>query len=129
MIQGLRLTLLLNYIIHIVCFLNAFSLFFGLYFLFVQFSEPANLKLTWPLGFCGGLFAITGMMLALTLREKTWIKIFHIEELVDSTLSAPEATAKKEEEKVEIEKIKHIVEQVLASKRQANPTKKNRRKN
>lgn len=111
-IAGLRRLLLLNYLILITCFLNAFSLFSSIYLLANQLSEQNHFELTWTIGYCLGLFALSSMILALTLREKIWIQAFRIEELVDSALSLPKHTSTN----LQAEEITRIVEQILASK-------------
>ena len=121
-VQGLRLLILLQYIILIFCFLNAFSFFFGLYLVSVQLSERGFLNLTWPLGFCAGLFLLSFTVLWLSLREKTWLSMFRIEELVDS-VEREEACSSKV---IDAEEIERIVEKVLREKFQKSKSRRHR---
>jgi len=114
-IRGIRFLLLLNYIIIIMCSLCTLSFFYGLYLIAVAFSGNGPHYINWPAGLCGAIFLLSTGTLYLTLREKTWLKVFRIEEIVNEAIGGGEEH-RSASPSVDYEEIAHIVEKVLDAK-------------
>ena len=85
-VRGIRYSLLLHYLILIFCFLTALSFFAAFYLLSQQLSDTGGLHLTWSIYLCGLLFIFCSFVLFFTIREKTWLRVFQVEEIVDAVL-------------------------------------------
>lgn len=113
-IQAFRYVFLFHYFALMLSFLCSLSLFFTIYLVATQLAEHHTLILTWPLGLCSGLlFSCTGLLF-FALREKTWMNLFRIEELVDAAIGPGSSSSSSGD--VSPEAIARIVEQVLERK-------------
>jgi hypothetical protein len=122
-LSAFRAALCLHYLSSFFCFLAALSLFSGLLQLATQMSEKGSLSWTWPLSLCVCLLLSAGGFLAYTVWDKTWLRAFQIEQLVDSALgsSPPVKPERKSPENegasgVDSDAIVRIVEEVLERK-------------
>lgn len=114
-IQGFRKIVIIHYLTQVFCFLTAFSLFFGIHFLAEQLTTSGSMTITWTIGSCLSIFAISVGLLSYTLREKTWIRAFRIEEMLNLLVRTPKPDPQ-ENLTIQIEDIVKIVEQVMDRK-------------
>jgi hypothetical protein len=113
--HSIRIILLLHYVILILCFLAALSLFSAVILAASQYQENHTLHLTLPLTISLLLFGITSLVLSLSVCQKTWYRMLRIEHWVDSILgigsSSTPAPSGMDREDVE-----QIVNEILARK-------------
>ncbi len=110
-VQAVRWLFLLNCTVIILCFLSALSLFHTLYLLAELWDHPVFIWTT-PLKFCLTLSVLSIGTLAFIVREKVWVSIFGVDQLVDRFIQDQERSEAAQLQ----DEIEDIVERMVEAK-------------
>jgi len=77
-VQGLRLLLILQYVLVISCFLFAGSFFALLWSILEPLSRGQPVLLSFPVYFFASVLLLSGFVLFLTVREKSWMRVLDL---------------------------------------------------
>ena len=89
-VRGIRRLLLVQYVLNIACILLAIGILLTTWFVLEPLTQGRAIAFQFPLFFGLGLTLGAGALLALSVREKTWLQALDLDQQLDA-LSRPPA--------------------------------------
>lgn len=114
-VNGIRYALFLHYLINIFCFLTALSFFFSIYLEVQAYSESGHLVFNLPISVCLLSFTTFFGLLIYSVRESTWLRAVHLEEIVNSAIGTGPSSYRMGEA-ISAEQLSKIIEDAVEKK-------------